>query len=73
MKVLAGISTSSPGPSPAARSTSSRASVPLPTPRQCATPVKEAKARSKVATSGPRMKLVAPSTRWKPAATSSAI
>ncbi len=72
MKVLAGTTTSSPGPTPLARRASSTASVPLPTPTQCATPPNSAYSRSKAATSSPPMNAVFASTRSNPARTSSA-
>ena len=50
MKVLAGSTTSSPGPTDAARNAISSASVPFATPTQCSTPQKRAYASSKVAT-----------------------
>ena len=50
MKVLAGRTTSPPGPTPTARSASSRASVPLATPTQCATSTNAAYSCSKSAT-----------------------
>src|SRR5262245_30400932 len=73
MNVLAGMSTPSPGPTPAARRASSIASVPLATPMQCSTPANSAYSASKAATSSPRMNAVVASTRRHPSSTSSAI
>ena len=70
--VLAGSTTSSPRPTPAARRASSTASVPLATPTQCWTPENAANSRSKPATSSPPTKAVFSMTRLKPVLTSSA-
>ena len=51
-----GTTTSSPGPTPMARSASVIASVPLPTPIACGAPMYAASSASKASTSGPRMK-----------------
>src|SRR4029450_12763159 len=73
MKVLAGVTTSSPGPTPTARSASSRADVPESTPTACATPQYAASSSSKAATSPPRMKSQFVSTRAQEPATSAEI
>ena len=73
MNVLAGTMTSPPGPTPAARSASSRASVPLATPMQWSTPMNSAYFCSKSATAGPSTKAVAAKTEASPDSTSAAI
>ncbi len=54
-KLSEGTTTSSPGPTPRARSAIASASVPLATPTQCSAPIQAANSDSKASTSGPRM------------------
>ena len=56
IKVFAGTITSSPGPTPKTFRAINKASVPFPTPTQCLTLQKEAKAFSKDSTNGPPTK-----------------
>src|SRR5262249_4813043 len=63
MNVNGTVITSSPGFTPAASSASVSASVPFPTPMQCAAPQNLANSRSKEATSSPRMNDVRDRTR----------
>ncbi len=72
MNELAGTMTSSPGPIPAARSISSRASVPLATPIASRRPHQAASSSSKAVTTSPPMKPVVSRISAQPAATSSA-
>jgi hypothetical protein len=51
--VMAGTTTSSPGPMSSARSASAMASVPLATPTACAAPAAAANSASNASTSGP--------------------